>query len=54
VLLAHDQVYKDTDDSAQFHQFIRQLKQNENYEFALAGKYPAVRKEIPVNDSVSI
>jgi peptidoglycan-N-acetylglucosamine deacetylase len=54
VLLAHDQVYKDSEDSAQLHQFIRLIKQNENYEFALAGKYPAVRKEIPINDSVSI
>jgi peptidoglycan-N-acetylglucosamine deacetylase len=54
VLLAHDQVYKDPDDSAQLHQFIRQLKQNQNYEFALAGKYPSLRKEMPGNDSVNI
>jgi peptidoglycan-N-acetylglucosamine deacetylase len=54
VLLAHDQVYKDPEDSAQLHQFIRQLKQNENYEFALAGKYPALRKDIPGNDSTGI
>jgi peptidoglycan-N-acetylglucosamine deacetylase len=53
VLLAHDQVYKDSEDSAQLHQFIRLLKQNENYEFALAGKYPALRKELPGNDSLN-
>lgn len=39
VLLAHDQVYEDAEDSCELHQFIKKLKLNPDYELAVATKY---------------
>jgi len=43
VLLAHDQVYADANDSIELHNFIRLLKANENYELELVSNYPGVK-----------
>ncbi|MEO5683402.1 MAG: polysaccharide deacetylase family protein [Chitinophagaceae bacterium] len=43
VLLAHDQVYADANDSIELHNFIRRLKLNEDYEFELVSNYPGLR-----------
>ena len=43
VLLAHDQVYENTDDSAQLHSFISQLKNNDEYQLELVSKYPGIK-----------
>ncbi len=45
VLLAHDQVYADVDDSSQLHDLINKLKRNEDYEFEVISKYPGVKKD---------
>jgi peptidoglycan/xylan/chitin deacetylase (PgdA/CDA1 family) len=44
VLLAHDQVYADIEDSSQLHDLINKLKRNDEYEFEVIGKYPGVKK----------
>lgn len=51
VLLAHDQVYKNAEDSLQLHQLIRKLKANNEYEFAVVSTYPGVKKK-SVTDSM--
>jgi peptidoglycan/xylan/chitin deacetylase (PgdA/CDA1 family) len=51
VLLAHDQVYKNAEDSLQLHQLIRKLKANTEYEFAVASNYPGIKKKA-VTDSM--
>jgi len=43
VLLAHDQVYADANDSIELHNFIRLLKLNEDYELELVSNYPGIR-----------
>ena len=43
VLLAHDQVYADVNDSIELHNFIRLLKLNEDYELELVSSYPGVK-----------
>ena len=43
VLLAHDQVYADVNDSIELHNFIRLLKLNEDYELELVSDYPGVK-----------
>ena len=45
VLLAHDQVYDDANDSAELHQLIKKLKAREEYELVIASKYPGIKKE---------
>ncbi|MFT3826509.1 MAG: polysaccharide deacetylase family protein [Chitinophagaceae bacterium] len=40
VLLAHDQVYKKSDDSAELHRLIKLLKQRDEYELLVASNYP--------------
>jgi len=45
VILAHDQVYADPDDSAELHRFIKKLKLREEYELQLVSKYPGVSKD---------
>jgi peptidoglycan/xylan/chitin deacetylase (PgdA/CDA1 family) len=45
VLLAHDQVYDDSNDSAELHQLIKKLKARDEYELVIASKYPGVKKE---------
>ena len=42
VLLAHDQVYADANDSIELHNFIRLLKLNEDYELELVSNYPGI------------
>ncbi len=44
VLLAHDQVFANTDDSSSLHQFIIQLKKRDEYNFEAVSKYPGVIK----------
>ncbi|MEP7163441.1 MAG: polysaccharide deacetylase family protein [Ferruginibacter sp.] len=44
VLLAHDQVYANAEDSASLQQFIFQLKCNDDYEFETVSKYPGIEK----------
>jgi len=43
VLLAHDQVYDDADDSCELHELIKLLKSREEYELVVASKYPGVK-----------
>ncbi|HTE12233.1 MAG TPA: polysaccharide deacetylase family protein [Chitinophagaceae bacterium] len=43
VLLAHDQVYADVNDSVELHNFIRMLKLNEDYELELVSNYPGIK-----------
>jgi peptidoglycan/xylan/chitin deacetylase (PgdA/CDA1 family) len=45
VILAHDQVYADPDDSAELHNFIKKLKLREEYELELVRAYPGISKE---------
>ena len=40
VLLAHDQVYQKTKDSAELRQFIQKLKLKDDYELTIASNYP--------------
>lgn len=43
VVLAHDQVYDDSDDSCELHELIKTLKKREEYELVVASKYPGVK-----------
>lgn len=43
VLLAHDQVYIGSDDSASLHSFIRRLKEKDEYNFEQVSQYPGLR-----------
>ncbi len=43
VLLAHDQVYADADDSSELHYFIKKLKMNDDYELELVSHYPGIK-----------
>ena len=43
VLLAHDQVYDDSEDSCELHELIKRLKSREEYELVVASKYPGVK-----------
>jgi peptidoglycan/xylan/chitin deacetylase (PgdA/CDA1 family) len=43
VLLAHDQVYEDSDDSCELHELIKNLKKREEYELVVASKYPGAK-----------
>ena len=45
VLLAHDQVYEDADDSTELHQFIKKLKAKDEYNFETVSKYPGLKRE---------
>ena len=45
VILAHDQVYADPDDSAELHNFIKKLKLREEYELELVRAYPGISKQ---------
>lgn len=40
VILAHDQVYDDSNDSAELHQLIKKLKARNEYELLVTSKYP--------------
>jgi peptidoglycan/xylan/chitin deacetylase (PgdA/CDA1 family) len=44
VLLAHDQVYRKSDDSLQLREFVQKLKQKDEYELSLMNSYPGVAK----------
>jgi hypothetical protein len=43
VLLAHDQVYADSDDSSELHQLIIKLKARDEYNFEVLSNYPALK-----------
>jgi peptidoglycan-N-acetylglucosamine deacetylase len=43
VLLAHDQVYQNADDSTQLRQFVQKLKLKDDYELSLVSSYPGVK-----------
>lgn len=43
VLLAHDQVYDDANDSAELHQLIKKLKARDEYELLVTSKFPGVK-----------
>ncbi len=53
VLLAHDQVYKRADDSAELHRLIKMLKQREEYELMVASNYPGVGSGSKGNSQVT-
>ena len=44
VLLAHDQVYADANDSIQLRSLVNKLKKSEEYDFEFISKYPGVKK----------
>jgi hypothetical protein len=44
VLLAHDQVYADANDSAELHGFMKKLKAADQYDFEPISAYPGVSK----------
>ena len=44
VILAHDQIYSNSDDSCSLHTFIDQLKQRDSFEFNFISQYPGVGK----------
>ncbi|MEO5561873.1 MAG: polysaccharide deacetylase family protein [Chitinophagaceae bacterium] len=43
VLLAHDQVYHNAEDSLQLRQFVQKLKLKDEYELSLVSSYPGVK-----------
>ena len=43
VLLAHDQVYADADDSSELHRFIIKLKAKDEYNFESVSSYPGIK-----------
>ena len=43
VLLAHDQVYADADDSCELHGFIQKLKDLDEYNFEVISNYPGIK-----------
>jgi peptidoglycan/xylan/chitin deacetylase (PgdA/CDA1 family) len=45
VILAHDQVYADPDDSAELHRLIKKLKMRQEYSLELVGHYPGVNNK---------
>jgi Predicted xylanase/chitin deacetylase len=44
VLLAHDQVYADANDSIQLRSLVSKLKKNEEYDLEFISRYPGVKK----------
>lgn len=46
VILAHDQMWRTSDDSLRLVEFIQKLKANPNYELALISNYPGVRRAL--------
>lgn len=44
VLLAHDQVYEDSIDSMELHQFIKKLKASNKYDFETVSNYPQLKQ----------
>lgn len=44
VLLAHDQVYADADDSTQLRSLVNKLKKTDEYDFEFISKYPGIKK----------
>ena len=44
VILAHDQVYRGSNDSTQLRQFIQKLKQKDEYEISFISNYPGLAK----------
>lgn len=52
VLLAHDQVYANSQDSSMLRKFVTNVKKKGDYEFAFIRTYPGIEK-IPQADSLS-
>ncbi len=46
VILAHDQMWRTSDDSLRLVEFIRKLKANPDYELALINDYPGVKRAL--------
>ena len=44
ILLAHDQVYADANDSTQLRILVDKLKKNEDYDLEFISKYPGIKK----------
>jgi peptidoglycan/xylan/chitin deacetylase (PgdA/CDA1 family) len=51
VLLAHDQVYNNSIDSASLHRFVTVLKEKGDYDFALVKQYPGINNN---SDTLSV
>ncbi|MEO6611579.1 MAG: polysaccharide deacetylase family protein [Chitinophagaceae bacterium] len=47
VLLAHDQAFQTPESLEKLHYLFRQLKNNPEYELALAGTYPGIKNKTP-------
>jgi peptidoglycan-N-acetylglucosamine deacetylase len=47
VLLAHDQAFQREENLAILRLFLRSLKQNPDYDFALVSTYPGIKKSLP-------
>lgn len=43
VLLAHDQVYTDVNDSAALHDFIKKIKSRDEFDFEMISNYPGLK-----------
>lgn len=43
IILAHDQVYADANDSLELHQFIQKLKATNKYDFEKISNYPGIK-----------
>lgn len=50
VLLAHDQVYSNSRDSASLRKLVSKLKEKGEYDFAFINRYPGIEK-LPLTDS---
>lgn len=50
VLLAHDQVYSNSKDSASLRRLVSKLKEKGDYDFAFINRYPGIEK-LPYKDS---
>lgn len=51
VLLAHDQVYRKSDDSMQLRLFLQKLKLKDEYEFSVVTSYPGTMKNTGIADT---
>lgn len=53
VLLAHDQVYADSEDSSSLHQFLKTLKERGEYNFSSVKNYPGINNEFATDTSLT-
>jgi peptidoglycan/xylan/chitin deacetylase (PgdA/CDA1 family) len=54
VLLAHDQVYQKSADSAQLRELIQKMKKKDEYEIALVDSYPGIARTSPDSSRTSL